>query len=199
MNVAAESDILYLFSKITAGDQQAFAELFNNHYDAVFSTAIQYCKIKTIAEDVVQAVFIDVWEKRSGLSDVENAPAWLRTVTRNKAITALKKESRQEQYKTAVKELFETEENTPLQQLILRQKQELIQKILNSLPARQKQVYTLSRYDGGTYAEIGKGLGISAETVKEHMAKALKTIREMMLAHKTDLLIALFCLLFYFF
>lgn len=196
MNGAAQSDLKLLFSKVADGDEKAFAEVFNRYYDLVFSTALQYCKIPTLAEDVVQQVFMVLWDKRSMLNEVENGIGWLWTITRNQAISILKRESRKESYITYAKEFFSSEQETPLQQLELRQNRSLIDSIINDLSPRQQQVFRMSRYEGATYAQIGELLGISAETVKEHVAKALKAIRQGLSAYKNDLLL-LTAFLFY--
>lgn len=199
MNLSNDTEIVHLFSRIAAGDEKAFVEVFNRYNDVIYSTALQYCKTRQLSEDVVQQVFMTLWDKRSMLNEVENGIGWLWTITRNQAISILKRESRKESYITYAKELFSIEQDTPLQKLELRLKRNLIDTAINDLSPRQQQVYRMSRYEGATYAQIGEKLGIGAETVKEHIAKALKAIRQRLSLHRDDLLFFLIILFKIFF
>ncbi|MFV0607063.1 MAG: RNA polymerase sigma factor [Niabella sp.] len=194
MKLPAENDLLLLFSKIAEGDEIAFAGVFKDYYDLIYSVALQYCKVSVVAEDVVQQVFGTLWDKRKSLKEVANPAGWLWSLSRNQAISALKKESGNRRYITYVKELFESESETPFHNLLQKEKRELLSSLIESLPRRQQQVYYMSRHEGLTYSQISEALGISLETVKEHMAKALKTLRVLLAKHKTDIFSFIFFL-----
>lgn len=191
MALFSDTELERLFKRIAADDENAFNAVFNRNYDRIYSTALQYCKTKDLAEDISQQVFFILWEQRKKLRDVENPYAWLWGITRNQAVKTVKKEIRRESYLAHIKELFESETDTPHDQLVMRQKQELINRIIATLPPRQQQVYRMSRYNAATYAEIAKTLNISTETVKEHIKKALKTIRKLLASNKEELLLLL--------
>jgi RNA polymerase sigma-70 factor (family 1) len=189
MQPAPISNISDLFTSIAAGHEPSFTKLYHQYYSRIFSTALQYCKIRSLAEDIVQQVFFIVWEKRATLATIENGESWLWTVTRNQTMNLLRKEASKQTYITHIKERFTYEEASPLQELLNKQKGERIEQIINSLTARQQQVYKLSRNEGLTYAEIAKTLELSPDTVKEYMSNALKTMRKMLLQYKDEILI----------
>lgn len=190
------NNVSELFKAIALGHEPSFTKLYQQYYSRVFSTALQYCKIRALAEDIAQQVFFVVWEKRSSLTTIENGESWLWTVARNLTMNVLRKEASRQTYITHIKERFEQEDHTPLQELLNKQKGERIKKIINILTPRQQQVYKLSRDNGMTYAEIAKALHLSPDTVKEYMTEALKTIRKMLLQYKDEILLLSTWLLF---
>lgn len=182
-------DLSQLFAEISRGDTRAFTIVFDKYYSRIYSTALQYCKIKSHASDITQQVFTLLWEKRAALPEIANAEGWLWTVTKFQTLKLMRAESVRNSYVQSVKEIFQSEMDTPFDKLIIRQRSERITQIINALPPRQQEVYKLSRHQGATYADIAKQLGIGVETVKEHMSKALKVIREMMLNYRDELII----------
>jgi RNA polymerase sigma-70 factor (family 1) len=196
MDLQSRDHLLLLFAKIADGDATAFATLFNTYHSRIFSTSLQYCKVREHANDITQLVFAILWEKRASLRVVEDAEAWMWTVTKNQTLKLLRKESHHKTYITYAKALFEEESDTPLNRLILRQKGEVIEEIIKALPPRQEEVYRMSRHQGASYAEIAEKLGIGIETVKEHMAKALKKIRAQLMLYREDIISLLAAVLF---
>lgn len=178
-----------LFISIAAGHEQSFTILYNQYYNQVFSRALFYCKEKSIAEDITQHVFLVVWSKRITLTRIEKVESWLWTVTRNHALSILRKEAYNRAYINYLKAGFEQKEQSPLQVLLNKQKGDRIEKIINTLTLRQQQVYRLNRNEGMTYAAIAKVLQLSPDTVKEYMSNALKTVRQMLLLHKDEILV----------
>ncbi|PZP49309.1 MAG: hypothetical protein DI598_08150 [Pseudopedobacter saltans] len=176
-----------LFSKIAQGDMSAYLVVYQAYYETIHSVAYQYCKLKHLADDATQQVFVELWERRDKLVSVENPEAWLWVIARNQTIKIIKKEMSHRAYVEYLKNYFSDEEMTPINQLIVKQRCSLIDRIINSLPARQLETYRLSREEGLTYQQIAKKLGIGIETVKEHIAKALKNIRTALKAHEHEL------------
>ncbi|NIG56792.1 RNA polymerase sigma factor [Chitinophaga sp. Cy-1792] len=188
MDLQSRNHLLSLFAQIADGDAAAFTTLFNTYHSRIFSTALQYCKVREQANDITQLVFSIIWEKRASLPPVEDAEAWMWTITKNQTLKLLKRESYHKSYVSYARALFEEESDTPLHQLILRQKGEVIEGLIKALPARQEEVYRLSRYEGASYAEIAEKLGIGVETVKEHMAKALKKMKAQLLLYREEII-----------
>ncbi|RZK41728.1 MAG: hypothetical protein EOO90_10275 [Pedobacter sp.] len=85
-DIAEEKIIL---TKISRGDSNAFAVLFNFYRNKVYGYAIAILKSEKSAEEIVQNVFIKIWLKREDLSSVDNFGAYLRTISRNETLNAL--------------------------------------------------------------------------------------------------------------
>ena len=194
----SEENIVKLFSNVAAGDKEAYSSVFNRYYDRIFNVALRYCKIQHLAEDITQQVFVILWERRAELAGIQSPEAWLRVIARNQAGNVLKKEAVRKKYRTYITELFEEEKETPLHLLISKQNDAIIEKAISNLTPRQQEIFKMSRLQAATYAEIAAHLAISKETVKEHMANALKVIRASLSEIKKELLIILLILVKYF-
>jgi RNA polymerase sigma-70 factor (ECF subfamily) len=168
-----DQDLLRL---IAGGCERSFRKLYDLYAAKVYTMAIGYLKSTIEAQDVVQEVFVKIWEKRGSLTGIDNFPAYLYVTTRNLLINQLQK-------KIPVFDQNElTLPSTPdrhllHQQLDYRELTVLISKAITELPPRQQQVYRLSREQGLNHQQIAKKLSLSYDTVREHMSKALKNIR----------------------
>lgn len=179
-------NIRELFFRIANHDIAAFEELFHLHYDAMYSTAFNYCKVRELAEDITQQVFLKVWERREHLRDVENPLAWLHTAARYQVLNALDREILKDRYLREIREHFKSGSESPDDIIIKHQQNELYLTALGSLSPRQLQVYKLSREQGMTYEKIGEHLGIGRETVKDYMATALRALRSFLRKHRSQ-------------
>lgn len=177
-----------LFRKIARGDQRAFDELFHAQIDRIYSVALEYGKDRELAQDIAQQVFLQVWEKRETLDQVEHPVAWLHTAARYAIANVFDKQLVREKYVKRMLSQPQQTQASPEEIISTRQRQHLLEQAVHSLAGRQAEVYRLSREEGLTYAEIAVHLGIGKESVKEHMGAALKKLREFLLRHRDTLL-----------
>src|SRR5258708_2038167 len=77
--------------RISNGNQEAFAELFDHYHANIFTTVLRMSDNRETAEELVQDVFLKVWTNRNSLTDIQNFPAWLYTIATNETFTALDK------------------------------------------------------------------------------------------------------------
>ncbi|MBK7099438.1 MAG: RNA polymerase sigma-70 factor [Sphingobacteriales bacterium] len=187
-----DNSLTEAFAGLAKGDDLAFTSIYNNYFSKIFSTALHFCKIRELAEDITQQVFLVLWEERTLLYKIDNPEAWLWTITKNQALNRLKKEAQKKNYYNYLREFFEDEAQTPFVQLLQKQKGERIEHLVSLLSPRQQQIYRMNKYCGVTYKEIAFQLGLSKETVKEHMANALKNLKQLLYNYKDELLILLF-------
>lgn len=142
----------------------------------VYTMAIGYLKSPVEAQDVVQEIFVKIWEKRDSVTEIGNFPAYLHVIVRNLLINKLQKKIPVFSPNELALQVPE-DRHLPHQQLDYRELTELIAAAIAQLPPRQQQVYCLSREKGLNHQQIAKELGLSYDTVREHMSKALKNIR----------------------
>ena len=187
----SEEELLRLIAK---SDGAAFATLFNNYRNKIYSIAYELTESTVIAEEIVQDTFLKVWLRRETLGDVTNFKAYLFTMTRNYVFSALKRIARRQELEMeAVQDnlfYYSDTEN----KLLEKQYEVLLKRAVDSLPAKQKQVYILVKEKGDTRNEVAAELQLSAETVKTHLAQAMRTIRAYCLAHVDTPLLLLFML-----
>lgn len=166
-----------LLKLIADGDETAFRQLYDLYAGKIYTLALTYLKSPLPSQDIVQEVFIKVWEKRGQLHEVKNFPAYLHVMTRNLLIDQLQKKLPVYNENTWADNVLTEDRNLPQQQLDYRELATLIQQAVEQLPLRQQQVYRLSRDQHLTHQQIARELKLSYDTVREHMSKALKTIR----------------------
>ncbi len=168
----------HLLQGLAGGSERSFRELYDLYAGRIYTMAMGYLKSPMEAQDVVQEIFVKIWEKRNGLTSIDNFPAYVHVITRNLLINQLQKKipvfSQHELTEHAIPE----DRHQPQQQLDYRELATLITSAVAQLPARQQQVYRLSREQGLNHQQIAKELNLSYDTVREHMSKALKNIRD---------------------
>jgi len=190
MSITAEYEDHDLFKQVAQGNADAYRQLFKNYFPKIYEVALMYTKIPEQAEDIVQGVFLKVWEKKEQLAGVQSPKDWLFIVTRNEVMSSFKKQSLHQGYVEHLKEIFTEEQESPEELIILRQKDEVMKNAVNTLTGKQKEAWLLSREAGLSYAGIAEQMGISKNTVREHITNSLKTLREFLAAHKDQLIMA---------
>lgn len=162
-----------------AGDTVAFAQLFALYRDKVFSAAWKITGVRAAAEDAVQDIFLKVWLQREKLTEINNFPAWLNTLTKYHIYNELRKVAYEHAF---LKEML-AEESTDMQQVDFQELQNLLHKAVANLSPQQQRVYLLSREEDLKYHEIAERLNIAPSTVKTHMIEALRHIRQELRDH----------------
>jgi RNA polymerase sigma-70 factor (ECF subfamily) len=181
------------------GDETAFGMLFHSHHNKLGVYILKLTDSFPLAQEIVQDVFLKIWEHRSSLQQVQNFEAYLFVMARNRAFNCLKKIAREKvrNYKWAHQQEHEQDgEESPMGPI--EGYDILIEDAVANLPPQQKKVYQLHNQEGMTHSAIALKLGLSTATVKKHMCLALRSIREHISAHIDSRHIALFILVHFF-
>lgn len=181
------------FRQIAGGDETAFRNLFDTYWEHLYSVALMLTKSEALAEDIVQEIFLKIWNKRTELPEVEKPDSYLFIIARNHIYNVLKQQQREEQYNKHILDWFEGSKQNPESELLFKESAELLSKAVANLSTQQRAVYKLAREQGLSYHEVAAQLNISTNTVKNHLSIALKYIREYLRHHAspTVMLIAL--------
>ena len=164
----------------------AFRMLVDRYWTRVYGHALTYAKSLPAAEEMTQDVFMDIWNSREKLPDIEHFPNYLFIVTRNRLLKVIRKRLEE----TAFLEDVHPAEDIwlPDHQAEYREVHTLLMQGISRLPPVRRQVFTMSRLEGKGYDQIGEALQISRNTVKEHIVKALNFLRHYMASHGRPLL-----------
>jgi len=165
------------FQSLARGDASAFEAIFEFYKKRVFGVALKMLKSETEAEEIVQDVFLSIWLAKAKLSHINDPEAYLFTITYNTIYARLKKASRnQELLDTIIHHLAQIQ-NTTDETIAAREAGKLINEAIQQLPPQQRVVYELSKQEGLSYDEIAERMHLSKNTVRNHLAEAMKTIR----------------------
>lgn len=183
-----------LLQKIAAGDQCSFETLYNCYYELLVNFVKKYVKAPEAAQDIVQEVFTQIWEKRESLVSVQLIRPYLFAAARNRTFNFLKKASREEELKAEIMHHYVEAKNSSDQDLLHSEYIQFIERILSLLPQQTRQVFRMCREYDQSYEETAARLRISRNAVKKHMVRAHKFFREKLL-NNTGLQLFIYMLL----
>lgn len=169
-----------LLLKIAEGDQTAFKDLFHSWRDKLYFFILRITHSPATAEDILQDVFLKIWTNRATLSSIRHFDAYIYQMSRNQAITGMRRMAQETLILAELKKAPEPAEEDTVAHRELNNK---FQAILHKLPTQQRLVYTLTHLQGLKHEEVAQQLKISSSTVKNHMTRALYTIRQELLQH----------------
>ena len=166
-----------LVSELKNHNEKAFRKLFDVYYQDIYKYSISILKSKELAEENVQEVFLKVWLHRENLNLDQSFKAYLFTIARNQAFNFLSKVANDKLLKEAV--FYESQKHHEQGDYSIREIdcKRLKKQALEQLPPKRKLIFKMSRTQGKTYEEISQELGISVNTVKSQMSKALESLR----------------------
>ncbi len=172
-----------LIKELIKGNNKAFRKLFDTYRDDVYAYSISMLKTKVLAEEIVQDVFLKIWQHRDRLNPDLSFKSYVFTITRNLTFNLISKVANNRKLKEEV--FYKSQKSyTPIEDKIAENEYEIIKnKAIEQLPAKRKIIFQMSRSKGMSYEEISKELNISVSTVKGQMSKALKTIRNFLQNH----------------
>lgn len=169
-----------LLTQLAAGSQDAFTALYLHFSPVVYNTLLYFLKTEQDADELLQQLFINVWEKRQQLAGAEDLESYLFMMTRNMVLNHLKKRAREEQFITRYGTRGALPAPDPESGFLQKQYGELLQKAIGTLPQQQQRVYRLAEEEELSYEEIALQLSLSKLTVKKHLELARRQVRAYM-------------------
>jgi RNA polymerase sigma-70 factor (ECF subfamily) len=174
----AELEERALVARVRAGDYRAFGALFEQYYGPLVAFAERMTGAPDLAEDIVQAVFVRVWERRGEWDLRSRLAVYLRGAVRNEVLKDLRHSSVRERLAPHVE--GPVSHHGPAEAVRAAEIDAAVARGIGRLPKRCRAVYALRWYDQLTYSEIAQILGISIKTVEAHVAVAIKTLRRVL-------------------
>lgn len=162
-------------------DQQAFKELYLVYFDRLYKFAFSILHSSEFAEEAVNDVFLNIWQKRSSLKNIESLKNYLFISTKNTSFNYLSK-FRKERNTTLDDVLvrFEIDELTPETAFFSAEIRKEIEQAINQLPPKTKLVFQMAKVEGLKYKEIAQILDISVNTIDNHIATAIKKLGQIL-------------------
>lgn len=154
-----------------------FNAIFGEQEYKLYTLALRLTKSDHYAKDIIQEVFLKLWEHRDRIHEIDNVEAWLYRVTENKVLDFLRRASADNRLKKAIWHNLQEILNDTGAQLEAKEFNTLIQKAIDQLPPQRKIIYRLNREKGLNYQDIADELHISRHTVKNQLHESLKFIR----------------------
>ena len=181
--VNANIEYRTLFDAIAQGNETAFEALFVQYRSKVYAVAFKWTKSAYAAEEITQDTFISLWTSRAQLPAVNDPEAYVYTIVYNKISRYLKRETNRSRILRLSVWNKRAYSNETEETVFANNSQQFINNAISKLPPQKKLIYQLSRQQGKSYEEIAQVLHLSRNTVKTHLIKAMKFIRDYMKEH----------------
>ena len=171
-----EQNELDIVIGLNNSDEKVVRLLFDEYYEYLCKSIYRVVPDASVAEDIVQEVFMELWKKRENIRITTSVKAYLRRSALNRALNYLRKN----------KVRFEEEDQIPdmgmqdvsgQTNLEVMELKDRIHGIIDELPERCRIIFGMSRFEEMSYKEIAEALEISVKTVENQMSKALKILR----------------------
>ncbi len=167
-----------LTKKIIDGDKNAINELYAHYSERLYRFAFGYLKSEPDALDIVQEVFVRLWNSRKNLKQNTNIEAFLFTIAKNTIISIFRKKLSEKEYLQNLKFSIVKNNSDTEKQVDYNILSEKVAQLIQQLPTQRQKIYVLSKEKGHTNQAIADELSISIKTVEDHMAKARKFLKK---------------------
>ncbi|WP_341836025.1 RNA polymerase sigma-70 factor [Chitinophaga pollutisoli] len=158
--------------------EQAFAALFRLLYDRLIRFCMQYVSSREAAEEVVSDVFVRIWERRAGLTEVGNLEVYLFVSVRNQAYNYQEKYSSMRISPLENGEWELTDAGDPGRDMEWKEMSARLDREVNLLPDQCRKVFRLIKEEGFRYKEVAQILNISPRTVETQLFRAIRRLQE---------------------
>jgi RNA polymerase sigma-70 factor (family 1) len=178
-----DQELLYAIQR---DDEGAFSELFERYGKVIYKMA--YCRIrsKIAAEEIVQNLFISLWDKRATLS-IDNISSYFFIAVKHRVLNTIESQLVQKKYWDYYKNFIPRHENLTERTVEFNDLLEAIEKRIEHLPEKSKKVFRLNHFEGHSIAEIANTLNLSQKAIQYHLTRSIKELR----LHLKDFIISL--------
>lgn len=185
-----------MVERLKRGDLEAFDMIYDMYAGRLYAFSIRYLKSPDEAGELVQTVFLKVWEKHKRLDANLSFRSFLFTIAYNEICRSFRRKSYLRKYigeavRDGNRSDTSPEDNSEFHSLLSE-----VEKIIASLPEKQRKAFIMCKIDGMPAKEVAAGLGLSSGTVDNYVSSTIKTIRKMMTGE--SLAVILFTSLFLF-
>ena len=178
------SDILLkdLLRRVSAQDHAAVAEFYDQVAGVLFSTAVRILRDTHDAEEILQDVFVQIWNKAADFDPTMGSPLhWSLAITRHRCIDRLrsrKRRSRLAEQMTQHHEIADGSSSRPPEQLLGTAEASVVQEAVKGLPAEQRVAIEMAFFSGLSHGEIAETLQEPLGTVKARIRRGMLKLRE---------------------
>ncbi len=163
---------------IKTGIKDAFRELFERYASQIYCFALKYLKNEQDSEELVQDVFVKIWEKRERLDKSKNIRSFVFTVAVNTIYDTIRRKNIENSFLDFAKNNFDYQSESTWHEIIKNEMLSQIEELIQKMPDHQRVIFKLSRQKGLSNEEISKRLNISKRTVENQLYRALIFLRK---------------------
>lgn len=171
------ADSNFLISRLQQGDEAAYEMLFNEYYQMLTIFANRYLKDIETAKEIVQDLFVHLYEKRESLTINSSLKSYLFRSTHNRCINFINAQKIRTKYAEHVVKTTDIQENSLEQEVNKSELEHALFIAISDLPPKCQSIFKMNRFEGLSNGEIAEKLKLSKRTVETQISKALKILR----------------------
>ena len=186
-----------LVLRLIDGDEDAFCELYAAYKNRLLYFAMKFVKSREFAEDIFQDAFTVVWQSRRFINPDASFSSYLYTIVRNRILNQIRDMANEDKLKENILSHAVDSANETNNKILFDDLKDVVSRALEQLTPRQREVFNMSRDLQMSHKEIAEALGVSVNTVQEHISVSLKVIRAYLTKYSgtsADILLILLCL-----
>ncbi len=168
---------------ISGGDEKAFGWFYHQSSGGIYNAVMAYLKDEQAAREIVQVVYIKIWDQRQLLKDVRCLKDYLFILARNTVFDHFKKVTMETRRLAGLRRQFPALHNNVLVRVQERECELLLRQVISHLPSQQRQAYLLASEQEMSYDEIAVRMQLSRFTVKRHLELARRFVRKYLHHH----------------
>jgi RNA polymerase sigma-70 factor (ECF subfamily) len=181
MKLIDDKELPLLLEQLQQGEERAFNIIYKAYFRPLYRKVFSMIKDEMIADELIQDLFLKVWNKREEINPGHSFQAFLYTVANNLVFDYFRKIAKDKRL-TARLLVNATDFYMHSDELLeSKESKALVMKAIDQLSPQRKLVFTCCKLEGKSYEEASLELGISVATVNSHMTQALRTVREYIL------------------
>jgi RNA polymerase sigma factor (sigma-70 family) len=169
-----------LVVKMRAGDVSAFDSLYWRYYEVVYRNILKLTKDPLVSEDILQEVFIRLWEKRQDINYEQPVVNWIFVISFNLSIDYTRKKLREQELH---RKLLADTNVIPQSGSVYEDYYQLLKRAIDQLSPQKQRIIKLCKLEGMTYEEAAAEMKISRHTVKEYLSAAMASLGEYVRQH----------------
>jgi RNA polymerase sigma-70 factor (ECF subfamily) len=165
---------------LRSSNSKIFEEIYDYFAPEIYTHLLKLLKDSVLVEEIVQDVFIKIWQTREKVDSSRNIKSLIYTIVNRQAIDAFRKVTRERKSSEELETQSQKHVYTAEDNLIYKEQNKWLEKAIASLPEKRKAIFILSKFENKSYKEIAEYLGISVSTVSNQLVQAIKDIKAYM-------------------
>ena len=183
-------------SLLKGGDRSAFDTVYKFYSNRIYSRILGMVKLAEVTDELVQDIFLKVWEKRTDINESLSFQAWLYKIAENIVYDHYRRLALDVKMRAHMLETYAELYNQTEDYILNKERTQLLEKALGQLPPQRQLVFKLCRIEGKSYEEAASILNISTSTVSNQLVKATKNIKDYVFFNSREFIIFMIALYF---
>lgn len=183
-------------SLLKEGDRSAFDAIYKFYSNRIYSRILSMVKLPEVTDELVQDIFLKVWEKRLNINESLSFQAWVYKIAENIVYDYYRKLTLDVKMRNHMLDTYAELYNETEDYILNKERTQLLDKALAQLPAQRQLIFKLCRIEGKSYEEAASLLNISTSTVSNQLVKATKNIKDYVFFNSREFIIFMIALYF---